>query len=154
MGQCPRRRERQTTLRRSELFDQFEREFANDPHAIADGIVLDLVYRVSEEMERQGLCAAELARRMGVSRQYVSRFLEGPSNTTILTIVRFAQALGIEVNRLLSVPGAQATSELTGRLAEVEPAPTLQEPWPIRARPVTIQPSERVQDEELRRLAA
>ena len=141
-------------MRRSNLFDQFEREFANDPEAIADGIVLDLVYRVSEEMERQGLSAAELARRMGVSRQYVSRFLGGPSNTTILTIVRFAQALGIEVNSLLSVPSAQATREPTGHLVQVERALAPQKPWPISARRVMLHASEGVRDEELRRLVA
>jgi transcriptional regulator with XRE-family HTH domain len=85
-------------VRRSDLFEQFQREFANDPAALADGLVLELVIRVGEEMERQGLTAAELARRMKVSRQYVSRFLEGPGNTTALTLVRFAQALNLEVD--------------------------------------------------------
>ena len=101
-------------MRRSELFDQFEREFAEDPAAIADGMVLELVVRVSEEMARQGVTAAELARRMKVSRQYVSRFLEGPSNTTFLTVVRLGQALGLELEVGL-MPAGTATGAKTQR---------------------------------------
>jgi transcriptional regulator with XRE-family HTH domain len=137
------------TLRRSELFNRFEREFADDPEAIADGIVLDLIYRVTEEMERQGITAAELARRMNRSRQYVSRFLEGPGNTTILTIVRFAQALGLEVSRLVSVPSAEGCRERRGPAAEMGREPVLQKPWPEPATPVMTFTSEGVLNAEL-----
>lgn len=99
-------------MRRSELFDQFEREFADDPEAIADRMVLDLVVRVGEEMERRGMSAAELARAMGVSRQYVSRFLEGPSNTTLLTMVRFARALGLELQVEMTAPHAATVTHV------------------------------------------
>jgi transcriptional regulator with XRE-family HTH domain len=45
-------------------------------------------------MEREGVSKAELARRLGKSRAYVTKLLQGNNNFTIDSAVRVARALG------------------------------------------------------------
>lgn len=84
-------------MRRSELFEQLEREFADDPEYLTDGLLLHVTAIIYVAMEDQGLSRRDLARRAGVSTRSVTAFYNTPTNTPLLTIVRFAQALGLEV---------------------------------------------------------
>ena len=70
-------------------------------------------------MEEQGVTRSELAERMGVARQRVTNFLNTPSNTTLLTIVRFAEALGLAVDVEIKMPGAAAVSADPGIIGVV-----------------------------------
>lgn len=81
---------------KSLVFAQLEAKFADDPEAIAERALLVTAESICRAMEEQGLTRTELARRMGVSRQYVTRFLNAPANTTLETIARFAGAVGLE----------------------------------------------------------
>jgi len=49
------------------------------------------------QMEAQGVSGAELARRMGTSRAWVSRVLSGESNLTAASMGKLAFALGMRV---------------------------------------------------------
>ena len=57
---------------------------------------LELCEVLIAEMEKQNINRAELSRRMGVSRAYISNFFKG-ANVTIGTIAKFALALGCEI---------------------------------------------------------
>ena len=48
-------------------------------------------------MAERGVTQAELARRLGVSRHCVTRFLNSTEKTSVYQLVRFARALGMEV---------------------------------------------------------
>jgi plasmid maintenance system antidote protein VapI len=52
----------------------------------------DFTRDLHERMRRMGITHAELARRMGTSRPYVTKLLEG-SNFTLETMVKLAMAL-------------------------------------------------------------
>ncbi|MFP4249227.1 MAG: helix-turn-helix domain-containing protein [Armatimonadota bacterium] len=54
--------------------------------------------QIAIAMDEQGVSQAELARRLGVSRQHISAFMTDPGNPTLQTIVRMAHALGLRVN--------------------------------------------------------
>jgi len=82
---------------KSELFAQWIAEYRNDPEYINYRLLMDATDLICREMEAQGMTRRELAERLGVSPQYVTKFLNTPGNTTLLQIVRFAQALGLEV---------------------------------------------------------
>ncbi len=58
---------------------------------------LEFVDRVVAEMDTQGVTGAELARRIGTSRAYVSKVLAGEGNLTIGTMGKLAFALGMKV---------------------------------------------------------
>ena len=84
-------------IKRSELFAQWRAEYENDPEAVNYRLLMDATDMICREMDAQGITRRELADRLGVSPQYVTKFLNTPGNTTLLQIVRFAQALGLDV---------------------------------------------------------
>lgn len=89
----------------------------NDPEFILEGIILELTVQICREMEKQNINRAELARRLGKSRAYVTRMLDGNTNFTLQSLVKIASALGsdIEVN---IKPGETKTSEIEEEVEE------------------------------------
>jgi transcriptional regulator with XRE-family HTH domain len=83
---------------KSAFFAELRQRAREDPAYLTERALLEVAERVYVAMEEQGVSRAELARRVGVPRQRVTNFLNTPSNTTVQTIVRFAQALGLEVD--------------------------------------------------------
>lgn len=81
----------------TQWFEELGEQFKDDPEYITHGLLLDVTAEICEAMEEQDVSRVELAGRLGVVRQRVSNFLNTPSNTTLLTIVKFAQALGLNV---------------------------------------------------------
>src|SRR5205085_2772261 len=57
--------------------------------SLGDEIVEDL----ARLMEEQRVTRAELARRLGISRAYITKMLGGSANFTLLTMVKLAMAL-------------------------------------------------------------
>ena len=53
---------------------------------------------VCELMEKQGVSRAELARRLGTSRAYITKLLDGNANFTLETMTKVAMALGTAVH--------------------------------------------------------
>ncbi|MBU0606817.1 MAG: helix-turn-helix transcriptional regulator [Armatimonadetes bacterium] len=99
------------SIGKSEVFAALEAKYANDPEAINYGLLMDATDLICREMEAQGLTRRELAERLGVSPQYVTKFLNTPSNTSLLQIVRFAQALGLDViSPIVARPAAKKAS--------------------------------------------
>ena len=73
-------------LRKSKRFQrQFEVETAK----------LKIAEKLAQVREAMGLTQAELAKKMGVSQQLVSRIESGADNITIETLVRFFDILGM-----------------------------------------------------------
>lgn len=51
---------------------------------------------VREELDRQGLTVADLARLLGITRPVVSRQLNQPGNVASSTVVAYFTALGLD----------------------------------------------------------
>lgn len=80
----------------AEQWFQQELEDLKDDHtAILEGILLDLVYQIADEMDRKGISKSELARRIDRPPSFVTRFLNGHDNMTLSTVVRVGRALGL-----------------------------------------------------------
>ena len=58
-----------------------------------DGPITEFVEDLARLMEEQRVTRAELARRMGTSRAYITKMLGGNANFTLLTMVKLAMAL-------------------------------------------------------------
>jgi transcriptional regulator with XRE-family HTH domain len=58
---------------------------------------LEFIDQICAEMDARGVSSAELARRMGTSRAYVSKVLAGEAIFTIATMGKLAFALGLRV---------------------------------------------------------
>lgn len=62
-----------------------------------EGLVADAAELVARLMEEQGVNKAELARRLGKSRAWVTQLLSGKANMTIRTFAEVVHALGAQV---------------------------------------------------------
>ena len=58
-----------------------------------DGPITEFIEDLARLMEEKGVNRAELARRMGTSRAYITKMLSGNANFTLLTMVKLAMAL-------------------------------------------------------------
>jgi len=58
-----------------------------------DGPITEFVEDLARLMEEQRVTRAELARRLGTSRAYITKMLGGNANFTLLTMVKLAMAL-------------------------------------------------------------
>ena len=63
---------------------------------------LDIEFIVHREMKHLGLSKSELANRMGISLQSLSKLLNSQPNMTLKTIAKFELALGLRSFRRLS----------------------------------------------------
>ncbi|MES2386992.1 MAG: helix-turn-helix transcriptional regulator [Bacteroidota bacterium] len=72
------------------LWRQKNRNWLNESHIIA-GLVL-------EALDERGWSQADLAKKMGVSRQAVNKYVRGSYNFTLMQKHKLQDALGIELN--------------------------------------------------------
>ncbi|MEE8585278.1 MAG: helix-turn-helix transcriptional regulator [Acidobacteriota bacterium] len=61
-------------------------------------LILDATEGLASLMERQGITKADLARRLGRSRGYITQILAGSRNFTLRTLAEVANALGYRVH--------------------------------------------------------
>lgn len=60
--------------------------------------ITEFVEGIHRLMEERGVSRAELARRLGTSRAYVTKLLGGNANFTLETMTKVAMALGAKVH--------------------------------------------------------
>ncbi|HET6386280.1 MAG TPA: helix-turn-helix transcriptional regulator [Armatimonadota bacterium] len=85
---------------KSDAADWFTRElqeYRKDPEFVAESLSLAINEKISALMEQNGITRADLAHRLGVKRAFVTRLLNGSANSTLLTLVRVATALDVEL---------------------------------------------------------
>ena len=75
-------------------FDQWE----HDPESELYGVLLDVTEGIVKRMVEQGVRRTDLAERLGTSRAYVTKLLDGQENMTLKTLVRVANALEMKVD--------------------------------------------------------
>jgi len=75
-----------------------------------EGLVTEAGEFIARLMQQQGVTKAELARRLGKSRAYITQMLSGSTNLTVRTLAEVAYALGAEV-RLEAAPVEAAERE-------------------------------------------
>ena len=112
-------------VRSPEAEELFGVELEETPDTLSYGLSGDFASQVMDELERQGITLAELARRMGIKQPTLCGMLRGTSNMTLKTIARMALALGctLEAPRLVIVDEPASPS----RLAKVVPFDALED---------------------------
>lgn len=88
-----------------------------------DGAKVELSEQIYVAMEEKGISEAELSRRLGVSRAYVNKILQGSANLTIESLVKIGRALGREFRFEFSEP--KITSRCVGSERLCESSSTL-----------------------------
>jgi transcriptional regulator with XRE-family HTH domain len=72
----------------------------NDP----ERTLRDLGRRIAELRESRGLTQEQLAGSIDISPRYIQRIEAGEQNVTILTLILFAEGLGVKVTDLFIAP--------------------------------------------------
>ena len=86
-------------LRRSlEKYSQFLERARKSVDFWVDGPITEFAEDIWRLMEEQKVSRAELARRLGTSRAYVTKLLGGNANFTLHTMTKVAMALGATVH--------------------------------------------------------
>lgn len=75
-------------------FDEWE----DDAESEFYGVLLDVTEGIVKRMIEQNVRRSELAERLGTSRAYVTKLLDGQENMTLKTLVRVANALEMKVD--------------------------------------------------------
>ena len=97
--------------RKLSLKERFEREIArlrDDPAFQLDQLLLDLNAEMWAAMQSRDVSRSELAERLGTSRAYVTKLLDGHENMTLKTLVRVANAMEMTVDVRLTPRKAAA----------------------------------------------
>lgn len=72
----------------------------------AEKLAVAFLAELNAFMQAHGLTNAELARRAGVSPAYITKVFRGPSNLSIETLTKLANAVGCKVHLHLANNGA------------------------------------------------
>ena len=104
----PRASERTVRERFAGLLHRAE---STDAYQI-DRLKVEISERIYNAMKEQGVSNAELARRLGKSRAYVTKLLRGTTNFTLESLVRIGRALSceVEIELLTKAPKAKGLS--------------------------------------------
>jgi transcriptional regulator with XRE-family HTH domain len=94
----------------------------------------DFAREMHRRMKERGISAAELARRMGTSKAYVSQLLDG-GNFTLLTMVKVAMALDAVVRVQLEGQEERAQATKEAKVVTDLPQRDNSEAWPEQALP-------------------
>lgn len=73
----------------------------------------DIALKVMDEMDKQGIKGNELAARMGVSPQQVSKILKGRENLKLETITKLNNALGVKLVTILAEDEVVVKNDMT-----------------------------------------
>jgi transcriptional regulator with XRE-family HTH domain len=72
-------------------------KFRDDVEFLTETAILDFTEKIVDKMHKTGLSRAELAQKLGVSKPFVTKLLNGNPNMTIKTMVSIAHALECEL---------------------------------------------------------
>jgi addiction module HigA family antidote len=78
------------------------------------------VWLRAEAVEPAGLSVTELADHMGVSRQSMSKLLNGNQGLSAEMAIRFEKAFGLKADTLIRMQSAHQLAEVREREAEIE----------------------------------
>jgi transcriptional regulator with XRE-family HTH domain len=99
----------------SEWWDNITDDLENDPEYKAEAISIDLAIKISEKMNEKKISQSELAKKLKVSKAYISQVLQGKNNMTLLTICKIGAALGLDPKVLFEDMKKEGIVDNTGK---------------------------------------
>ncbi|MDO8616835.1 MAG: helix-turn-helix transcriptional regulator [Dehalococcoidia bacterium] len=73
--------------------EHLTKDFRHDPDYIAELLALEINEQIVDRMEARAIRRSDVARRMDVSRAYVTRLLSGSTNLTLKTLASVCLAV-------------------------------------------------------------
>ena len=90
----------------SKSFGQLYAKVESTPAYQAEKLAVSFLAELNAFMQTHGVSNADLARRAGVSPAYITKVFRGPSNLSIETLTKLADAVGCKVHLHLANTGA------------------------------------------------
>jgi transcriptional regulator with XRE-family HTH domain len=81
----------------------------NDVEFIFEGLKIGILEEIVYNMKVKNISRADLARKLGTSRPYITRMLRANVNFTLKSLVQIARALNIRLNVNFHTPEIQKT---------------------------------------------
>ena len=75
------------------VFADLLAKYEQDDDYQISGLKVEIAEKIYSAMEKGGVSQAELARRLGKSRAYITKILQGNVNFTLETLAKISQAL-------------------------------------------------------------
>lgn len=87
--------------------DQFKEEYEDDPEYLSEKLFLETTEKILSVMDYKGISKADLAKRMDVSRAYISKLFNNSTNLTLTSLAKISIALGIRIGISVGTGGPQ-----------------------------------------------
>ena len=85
--------------------EDLERRLSQTPEYLAESLAFDLSLEIYGQMKELGLSQTAFAKRLGVSKAYVSQIFDGKTNMTILSLAKIAKALSSDLSISMKARG-------------------------------------------------
>ncbi len=79
-------------------FKEKFQEFRDDADFYTEELILDLTEQIVAIMRNEGINRTELAKRLNVSKAFITKILNGNPNLTLRTMASLAKSLGCNIN--------------------------------------------------------
>ena len=104
-------------------FQKMVAEAEATPEFWAEGAILEFTEALWARMEEEGVSRAELARRLGTSKAYVTKVLGGNANFTLYSMAKLALAVGGKVRIGIEPISPKGRKPRPQKVVPVVPAP-------------------------------
>jgi transcriptional regulator with XRE-family HTH domain len=95
-------------MKTEQWFDRLIDKYKEDREFRLEGLILDFTEKIVSKMEEMKITRAELAKRLGVSKAFISKLLNGNPNLTIKSMMSIADALGCDLSLDICPKGFEA----------------------------------------------
>lgn len=104
-------------LNSSEKFAALLNEFQQSEAFEFERAKVEIAEQIHRTMEQQNISNAELARRLGSSKAYVTKILQGNANFTIESLIKISRSMSCQINIQFSLPAPAkiATRQISSR---------------------------------------
>ena len=85
-------------------FEKLYHEARNDPYYWSAGVTHSFAIEMTKVMKMKNVSKTDLAKKVGVSKAYVTKILKGDVNFTVETMVKFAMAVGCVIEDIKMKP--------------------------------------------------
>jgi len=73
-------------------------KYKDDLEFRTEGVILEFTEKIVAKMEEKNISRSALAKKLGVSKAFISKLLNGNPNLTIKSMMSIADALGCDLN--------------------------------------------------------
>jgi len=85
-------------MKAEKWFNRLIEKYEEDAEFRLEGLIIDFTEKIVAKMAERNINRVELARRLGVSKAFVTKLLNGNQNLTMKSMMSIADALECEVN--------------------------------------------------------